>query len=131
MSSFVNARKPGWFWGCLLFFAGAAAAYAKPNPVDQLVRPKQVQVNLKSSPVFAGRGDGLTTCPVTGEKIKNKKLKAEMYGRSIYFCCHGCLKAAKKQPDKFIKPTLAEQEQAVKAFLARASAANPEEFCNE
>jgi hypothetical protein len=52
--------------------------------------------------------------------------------RTIYFCCEGCLQSARRSPQRFIKPTLAEQEQAVKAYLAQSpEAPKGEEFCTE
>jgi YHS domain-containing protein len=108
----------------------AETAGAANKPLDALL-PKTESKPLQASPLFAGRGDGVTTCPVTGEKIISKKLKLDLHGRTVYFCCHGCLKAAKAQPDKFVKPTMSEQKQAVKAFLAKANPADSEEFCNE
>jgi YHS domain-containing protein len=118
----------------LLFFllCGQFSVNAKNNNiVDSLVKPSPVKTQLKSSAIFAGRGDGITTCPVTGEKILIKKFKFEQYGRTVYFCCHGCLNAAKKAPDKFVKPTVTEQNQAVKSFLAKAQAVDEAEYCNE
>src|SRR5262245_20224600 len=40
--------------------------------------------------VFIGKGDGVTTCPVTGEAIHNKGVKTVLYRRTVYFCCAGC-----------------------------------------
>lgn len=102
------------------------------DPVQQLVKAKGAQQALPFSSLFQGRGDGVTICPVTGEKITNKKFKADILGRTVFFCCHGCLKAAKQNPGKFIKATVAEQQSAVKSYLARATqAADEAEFCNE
>ena len=115
----------------LLLISFSSAYSASNDPLANLVKPKQVPGQLKSSPLFEGRGDGITTCPVTGEKITIKKFKAEIYGRTIYFCCHGCLKSGLKMRDKFVKPSQAEQLKAVRAFLAKAQAVNSEEFCNE
>ncbi|ESS72941.1 hypothetical protein MGMO_41c00070 [Methyloglobulus morosus KoM1] len=120
--------------GLLLALIGVSlTAYAQgADPVQQLVKAKGVQKALPFSSLFQGRGDGVTTCPVTGEKITNKKFKADILGRTVLFCCHGCLKAAKQTPGKFIKATVAEQQSAVKSFLARATqAADEAEFCNE
>lgn len=84
------------------------------------------------SAIFQGRGDGVRTCPVTGEKITKQSLKAEFFGRTVYFCCRGCLKAAHANPEKFIKASEKEQLSTVKAYLATAKqAASGEEYCNE
>jgi YHS domain-containing protein len=63
---------------------------------------------------FLGAGDGVTTCPVTGEEIHNKDVKASFYGRTVYFCCAGCLADAKKNPAAYIKRTHKEQLLAIK-----------------
>ena len=105
-------------------------AAGNSDPVGNLVKPNVAQAKLKASPLFSGRGDGVTTCPVTGEKVNKKSLKAEFHGRTLYFCCHGCLKAAKKAPDRYIKPSPLEQEKAVKAFLAKAKAIDSAEVCD-
>lgn len=63
---------------------------------------------------FLGKGDGVTTCPVTGEKIENKDNKAVMFGRTVYFCCAGCLADAKKNPAAYVKRTHKEQLLAIK-----------------
>lgn len=57
----------------------------------------------KEETAFVGKGDGIETCPVTGEPV-NKEIKYGFFGRTVYFCCESCLEAAKKNPEKFIKP---------------------------
>ena len=63
---------------------------------------------------FLGKGDGVTTCPVTGEEMTNKDIKAVFFGRTVYFCCPGCLDEAKKQPAAYVKKTHKEQLLAIK-----------------
>ncbi|MFZ4984386.1 MAG: hypothetical protein ACOYLF_02900 [Blastocatellia bacterium] len=65
---------------------------------------------------FKGKGDGIETCPVTGEKITSKDVSGEFFGRTVYFCCGGCLDSAKKSPDLYVKKTEKEQLEAVKAL---------------
>ncbi len=52
---------------------------------------------------FIGKGDGVTTCPVTGEPV-NKEVKWGFYGRTVYFCCENCLETVKKNPERYLKP---------------------------
>jgi YHS domain-containing protein len=52
---------------------------------------------------FLGKGDGITTCPVTGEPV-NKEIKFGFYGRTVYFCCEGCRDTVKKNPELYLKP---------------------------
>ncbi|MGH9753577.1 MAG: hypothetical protein ACREA2_12410 [Blastocatellia bacterium] len=63
---------------------------------------------------FLGKGDGIETCPVTGEKIHNKDVKGQFFNRTVYFCCPGCLAEAKESPSAYIKKTHAEQVAATK-----------------
>ncbi len=51
---------------------------------------------------FLGKGDGLTTCPVTGQPV-NRDIKFGFNGRTVYFCCESCRDAFKKSPERFLK----------------------------
>ena len=115
-----------------LFSSFPAAAVTASDPLQELVKAKPAVKALKFSPTFEGRGDGLVTCPVSGEKVTSKSLKAEYFGRTVYFCCEGCLKSAARSPERYVKPTMAEQQQAVKAYIAKVpQAPSGEEYCNE
>src|SRR4029450_7642735 len=63
---------------------------------------------------FLGKGDGVKTCPVTGEEILNKDVKGRFFNRTVYFCCPECLADAKKNPSAYIKRTQAAQIAATK-----------------
>ena len=63
---------------------------------------------------FLGKGDGVKTCPVTGEEIHTKDVKGRFFNRTVYFCCAGCLDDAKKSPAAYIKRTQAAQVAATK-----------------
>jgi len=63
---------------------------------------------------FLGKGDGVKTCPVTGEEILNKDVKGQFFNRTVYFCCAECLAEAKKNPAAYLKRTQAEQVAATK-----------------
>ncbi len=43
-----------------------------------------------------------TVCPVRGDKI-DKSVYADYQGKRIYFCCEGCDKDFKKDPEKYLK----------------------------
>ncbi len=76
---------------------------------------KQTAAKGKSTKVeFQGKGDGVETCPVSGEPISSKDHKAQMFGRTVYFCCADCLAEAKKSPAMYIKKTHKEQLAAIK-----------------
>lgn len=51
---------------------------------------------------FLGMGDGITTCPVTGEPIV-KSVSAEIQGKTVYFCCAGCIETVQKDPSRYLK----------------------------
>ena len=56
-----------------------------------------------TEPAFIGKGDGLETCPVTGEPV-NREIKFGFWGRTVYFCCESCRETAKQNPARYIKP---------------------------
>ncbi len=63
---------------------------------------------------FLGKGDGVASCPVTGEDIHNKDVKGQFFGRTVYFCCAGCLDEARANPAAYIMKTHAQQVAATK-----------------
>ena len=124
-------RLGGFLLACL-FCSFPAAALTSPDLLKELVNSKPKNQALKFSPTFEGRGDGIVTCPVTGEKVTKKSRKAKYFGRTVYFCCEGCLKSAALSPERYVKPTMAEQQQTVKAYIAKVpQAPSGEEYCNE
>ncbi len=75
---------------------------------------KSIKGNGKGKVEFIGKGDGVTTCPVTGEEIHNKDNKAVLFKRTVYFCCAGCMADVKKNPAAYLKPTHKAQLLAIK-----------------
>jgi len=67
----------------------------------------------KNQKEFLGKGDGIETCPVTAEPI-SKEESAELFGRTVYFCCTNCVAKAKANPELYVKPTAEEQKKAIK-----------------
>jgi YHS domain-containing protein len=76
------------------------AAPATKPPVQPA--PKAEPATQGGTKEFAGKGDGITTCPVSGEPV-NKDIWAEIKGRKVYFCCANCRAKALKDPDKYIR----------------------------
>ena len=37
------------------------------------------------------------TCPMSGEKIETREIRAEFHGKLVYFCCAGCKAAFEKK----------------------------------
>lgn len=46
-----------------------------------------------------------TVCPVSGEpfKVTESSPKTEYKGKTVYFCCPGCLEKFNASPDEFMK----------------------------
>ena len=61
--------------------------------------PASVQVSKVN---FLGREDGIKTCPVTGEPV-SKDVSAVIKGKTIYFCCPGCIETVVKNPTVYLK----------------------------
>jgi YHS domain-containing protein len=95
-----------------LAFAAAAQGAKKPMSKSPMAKAKAVK--------FMGKGDGITTCPVTGEEFSSKDIHADHYGRTVYFCCAGCMAKAQKNPAMYIKKTEEAQKAAV-AGMARSA----------
>jgi YHS domain-containing protein len=97
----------------------SALAQAKEEHAGHHSPDKAAKAETKSemgADVFKAKGDGITTCPVSGEALASKDVKAEMFGRTVYFCCDDCLAEAKKHPAMYVKKTEAEQLAAVKGM---------------
>ena len=97
----------------------SALAQAKDEHAGHQSHDKMAKSEPKSemmTDAFKAKGDGIETCPVTGEAITSKDVKAEIFGRTVYFCCDGCLSAAQKHPELYVKKTEAEQLAAVKGM---------------
>ena len=48
----------------------------------------------------AGKGDGVATCPVTGEAV-DPSVATFWQGKSVAFCCASCRKAFRQNPNAF------------------------------
>ena len=78
-----------------------------PSCIDQIKKDPDLYLKAEktdggSEPKFLGKGDGVTTCPVTGEPI-SKDVKIEINGQTVYACCPGCIDQIKKNPDLYLK----------------------------
>lgn len=72
-------------------------------PVMHKEHPLPGNENASKPVGFLGKGDGIETCPVTGEPV-NKEIKWGFYGRTVYFCCENCRETVKKNPELYLKP---------------------------
>jgi P-type Cu+ transporter len=98
------------FFALIIISALALTAFAQNTKPAAKPAGKAAPKAVK----FLAQGDGVTTCPVTGEELHNKDIHADFHGRTVYFCCAGCLATAQKSPAAYIKPTEAAQIAAVK-----------------
>jgi hypothetical protein len=62
----------------------------------------------KAGTKLLGKGDGITTCPVTGAPV-DKNVSAEISGRAGYFCCLSCRDIVVKNPELYLKPSARRQ----------------------
>ena len=109
--SYCNWLRAGLIAGAL-----TVSAFAQEAKKEAPAEPQHHhQTELKEPHrQFMGQGDGVETCPVTGDKITSKEVKGQFFGRTVYFCCEGCLDDAKKSPSLYLKPTFEMQVAAVK-----------------
>lgn len=98
----------------LIAISGLFAATFAQKPTKTKAVKKATKVE------FLAKGDGVESCPVTGEKLESKTIKAEFFGREVYFCCNDCLATAQKNPAAYVKKTEDAQIAAVKAMTAKA-----------
>lgn len=82
-------------WGVSDFIKEGPAGMHKRHDLPGAAAPGETKK-------FLGKGDGITTCPVTGEPV-DKNVKAEIAGRTVYFCCASCRAAVQKNPELYLK----------------------------
>ncbi|MEP0767091.1 MAG: YHS domain-containing protein [Fimbriimonadia bacterium] len=51
---------------------------------------------------FIGKGDGVKTCPVLGYPV-SKNVSVQHNGKTVYFCCAGCIAKFKENPAAYLK----------------------------
>jgi YHS domain-containing protein len=75
------------------------AELVKKDP-DLYLKP--IEGEKKNEQEFLGKGDGLVSCPVTGEPV-DKGTKYEVNGQTFYVCCPGCADTVKENPAAYLK----------------------------
>jgi YHS domain-containing protein len=84
----------------MLFFGMNISSFAVTCGHDETGALTHAEKKESNEPVNAGN----KVCPVMGTKIDEKSKVAYEYKGKIYnFCCLACIKAFKKDPDKYIK----------------------------
>lgn len=66
----------------------------KESKASATAKPKE--------PTFVGKGNGETTCPVTGEPVDAAQ-SVVWKGKTVKFCCPSCKSAFEKAPERFLK----------------------------
>ncbi len=102
------------FASIIVVAAISLTAYAHGGHDKNAHGKAKAQPSKPATGEFLGKGDGVSSCPVTGEEITNKDVKARFFNRTVYFCCAGCLAEAKKSPAAYVKRTHAQQVAATK-----------------
>jgi YHS domain-containing protein len=83
--------------------ANAVSGFIKDGMAGMAKRHEAPGVVVtRSKSKFLGKGDGASTCPVTGEPV-DKSMKAVINGRTIYFCCASCIAVVEKNPKLYLK----------------------------
>lgn len=80
------------------------AEVVKKDP-DLYLKPvegEKKEGEKKKEQEFLGKGDGIETCPVTGDPV-DKGLKGEVDGQTFYVCCAGCIDTVKSNPTAYLK----------------------------
>jgi hypothetical protein len=70
---------------------------------DRHESPLAKPAKTAAKATFLGKGDGVKSCPVTGEPIV-PGVKATIGGRVVLFCCESCVDVVKKDPARYLKP---------------------------
>jgi YHS domain-containing protein len=84
--------------------ADAVSGFVTEGPAGMAKRhelPQPKAVGKRDRPQFLGKGDGVRTCPVTGEPV-DKNVKAVIDGRTVYFCCASCIAIVKEKPGRYL-----------------------------
>ena len=107
-----------------LVISGGLTVSAFAQKVAKTKTGKKAAKTATAENKFLAKGDGIESCAVSGEKLENKNVKGEFFGREVYFCCADCLAQAQKNPAAYVKKTEAEQIAAVKTVMAQAGDAH-------
>jgi YHS domain-containing protein len=106
--------------------AQAAAAPAAAHEHHAVAAPATAAPS--GAAAFRGKGDGITTCPASGDPV-DPKLFELINGRKIYFCCEECIAAVKKNPELYLKADSGVAPDPPAAAKTPAPAAAPEANC--
>ncbi len=104
-------------------YAQSAPAPAHEHHADAAPHPHSAPAGAAA---FRGKGDGVATCPASGDPI-DPNLSAVINGRKVFFCCEDCVAAVKKNPERYLKADSGVAPDAPAA--GKAAAAAPEQAC--
>jgi YHS domain-containing protein len=97
---------------CLATAQANPSKYIKKTEAEQVAAIKALTSKAEgmhehhaakeSATAFLGKGDGIETCPVTGEAI-SKEVSFQIQGKTVYACCASCIEVVKKNPELYLK----------------------------
>jgi uncharacterized protein (DUF302 family) len=82
------------------FVKDGMAGMHKSHPAPPRTAPS---APAPKEPTFIGKGDGQTTCPVTGEPV-DPAVSTLWKGQKVLFCCASCKGAFAKVPERYLRP---------------------------
>ncbi len=98
------ATKTGavWFMTSTDKAAVAEAHKALKKMMEMMGGETKPEGNPSKPVAYIGKGDGVSTCPVLGNPV-NKNVSVQHNGRTVYFCCAGCIAKFKENPAAYLK----------------------------
>lgn len=87
--------------GCHGETSAPAVPAAVPTTEAAAPAPVPAGVPAKEAAAPKSKGDGVKSCPVSGDEV-DPKVTATINGRVVKFCCLDCKKNAEAHPDAFI-----------------------------
>src|SRR5512140_1287353 len=93
---------PAMILSVVLFAPVRQRAQAAPAPAHEHAAAPAA-APAADAPKFLGKGDGITTCPMSGDAI-DPSLFEIINGRKIFFCCQECIAPVKLHPELYLKP---------------------------
>lgn len=94
----------GLFMAVSVFWTGCEKSEPnanEPQAVEMSRETAQHEDAATEIPTAVAAAKEQTTCPVMGGAI-NKDIFIEYEGKKVYFCCSGCEKLFKENPEKYI-----------------------------
>ena len=83
--------------------AAVAEAHKAMKKMMEMMGGGEKPEGKPAKPVaYIGKGDGISTCPVMGQPV-NENVSVVHNGKTVYFCCAGCIAKFKENPAAYLK----------------------------